>query len=73
MSPTLPSASYQGREWIGGGAQGLQLGASGRRERRRQLGFWENLCGTGRDRRPGDEDDDDSDEDINQGRTNPFE
>jgi hypothetical protein len=73
MSPTLPSASYQGREWIGGGAQGLQLGASGRRERRRQLGFWENLCGTGRDRRPGDEDDDDSDEDIDQGRTNPFE
>lgn len=65
MSPTLPTASYQGREWTGG-AQ-VQ-----RRRERRQLGFFESLCGTGRDRRPG-EDDESEEEEDNQGRTNPFE
>jgi hypothetical protein len=84
MSPTSPidpsRVSYVGPRWAGGDASAAAA-RQGRRERRERMSFWENLCGTGRDRPAraydsrgsGEEGSDSEDDEDQAGRTNPFE
>lgn len=66
MSPTSATSQefeYRGPKWRGGAA--AVAAAEARQQRRREKSFWENLCGTGRDRVPGESraDGDSSDDD----------